>query len=272
MARTDPAVRRTADELSRPGPHRVLRGDLALVGMPGVVFTPQSGLGLPAVAFGHGWLQPTSRYEELLRHLASWGVVAVAPATGPGVLPSHGQFAVDLRTALDVCVGVPLGDGETGDGEISVDPSKLGLVGHGMGGGCAVLAAAADDRCRAVATLALAETMPSAVAAARGCTMPGMHLAGGKDRVAPPVGHAQPVAKAWGGPVQLRTLPKASHLGFLQGKHWTDLLVDGSPEYNTRRASRALVTAFLLRHLTSTPSYDALLAAFWMQNAVITGP
>ncbi len=254
MARTDPAIRRTADELSRPGPHGVLRGDLALVGMPGVIFAPQSGLGLPAVAFGHGWLQPTSRYEELLRHLASWGVVAAAPATQPGVLPSHRQFAADLRTALDVCAGVPLGDGE-----ISVDPGKLGVVGHGMGGGCAVLAAAADDRCRAVATLALAETMPSAVAAARECTMPGLHLAAGKDRVAPPVGHAQPAATAWGGPVQLRTLPKASHLGFLQGKHWTDLLVDGSPEYNTRRTSRALITAFLLRHLTGTTDYDPFL-------------
>ena len=233
----------------------MLRGDLARVGMPGVLFAPQSGLGLPAVAFGHGWLQPTSRYEELLRHLASWGIVSAAPATQPTVLPSHRQFAVDLSAALDVCVGVALGDGA-----ISVDPGKLGVVGHGMGGGCAVLAAATDDRCRAVATLALAETMPSSVAAARECTMPGLHLAAAKDRVAPPIGHAQPVAKAWGGPVQLRTLPKASHLGFLEGAHWTDLLVDGSPEYQTRRTSRALVTAFLLTHLTGTHTYDDLLA------------
>lgn len=255
MARTDPAVRHTAEELSRPGPHGVLRGDLALVGMPGVIFTPQSGRGVPAVAFGHGWLQPTSRYEELLHHLASWGVVVAAPGTQPGVLPSHRQFAIDLRTALDLCVGVRLGNGE-----ISVDPGKLGLVGHGMGGGCAVLAAAADDRCRVVATLALTETMPSAVAAARECTMPGMHLAAGKDRVAPPIGHAQPAARAWEGPVQLRTLPKASHLGFLRGQHWTDLLVDGSPEYSTRRASRSLITEFLLRHLTGVTDYDLLLA------------
>lgn len=254
MARTDPAVWRTAQELSRPGPHGVLRGDLAVVGMPGVVFTPQSGLGVPAVAFGHGWLQPTSRYEDLLRHLASWGVVAVAPATQLGALPSHRQFAADLRSALDLCVGVRLGNGE-----ISVDSGKLGLVGHGMGGGCAVLTAADDDRCRAVVTLALAETMPSAVATAPECTMPSLHLAAGKDRVAPPIGHAQPVATAWGGPVLLRTLPKASHLGFLQDQHWTDWLVDGSPEYSTRRAAHPLVTAFLLRHLTGATDYDALL-------------
>ncbi|MGH3872251.1 MAG: chlorophyllase/cutinase-like alpha/beta fold protein [Pseudonocardiaceae bacterium] len=251
MARTDPAIRRRTDELAQPGPHKVLRGDLALVGLPGVVFTPQSGRELPAVVFGHGWLQPPSRYEELLRHLASWGVVTVAPATQPSVLPSHRQFADDLRTALDLCLEVRLGDGG-----IRIDPGKLGLVGHGMGGGCAVLAAAADDRCRAVATLALAETMPSAVAAARECTMPGLHLAAGKDRVAPPIGHAQPVTTAWGGPVELRTLPKASHLGFLQGQHWTDLLVDGSPEYHTRRTSRALLTDFLLTHLN--PAFSGL--------------
>jgi len=36
-------------ELSRPGPYPVLRGELALVGLPGVVFTPETGTGLPAV-------------------------------------------------------------------------------------------------------------------------------------------------------------------------------------------------------------------------------
>lgn len=247
------AAKRSTDELARPGPHHVLRGDLALIGMPGVVFTPESGFGLPAIALGHGWLQPTSRYEELLRHLASWGVVAAAPATQHGVLPAHRQFAADLRTALDMCVGVRLGEGR-----ISVDPDRLGLAGHGMGGGCATLAAAADERCKAVATLALAETLPSAVQAARHCTMPGLHLAAAKDRVAPPVAHAERVAKAWAGPVHLQTLPKATHLGFIQGRHWSDLLIDGSPEYGTRRMGRALVTAFLLHHLTGATEYDEI--------------
>jgi dienelactone hydrolase len=260
MARTDPALRHTAQELSRPGPHAVARGDLAAAGIPGVVFTPRSGRGLPAVAFGHGWLQPTSRYEELLRHLATWGVVAAAPATQRGALASHRELATDLRTVLDVCAGARLGEGT-----ISVDPGKLGLAGHGMGGGAAVLAAAADDRCRAVATLAVAETLPSAVAAARTCTMPGLHVAGGKDLLAPALGHAELVSRAWAGPVQLQTLPKASHLGFTAGQHWTDLLLGSRPESGTRRISRALLTAFLLRHLTritgtEAADYDALLA------------
>lgn len=222
--------------------------------MPGVVFTPDSGLGLPAVAFGPGWLQPTSRYEELLRHLASWGVVAAAPATQRGAVPSHRQFAADLRTALDLCIRVRLGEGQ-----LSIDADRLGMVGHGMGGGAAVLAAVDDERCQAVVTLALAQTLPSAAQAAPRATMPGMHLVGGRDRVAPAIGHAEPVAKAWAGPVQLRTLPKASHLGFLLGRHWSDLLIDGRPEHGTRRLGRALVTAFLLRHLTGATEHDELL-------------
>src|SRR5881398_131934 len=107
------------DELARRGPHEVLRGDLALVGLPGLVFTPASGYNLPAVAFGHGWLQPPERYLDLLRHLASWGIVVAAPSTQRGPFGSHRLLAADLRTSLDICVGVRLGSGE-----ISVDPGK----------------------------------------------------------------------------------------------------------------------------------------------------
>lgn len=250
------AAKHAAEMLARHGPHQVLRGDLALVGLPGTIFSPHRGLGLPAVAFGRGWLQPAWRYDELLRHLASWGVVAACPDTQRGRLPSHRQYAADLRTTLDVCTGVRLGDGE-----ISVDPDRLGLAGHSMGGGCAVLAAAGNESCRAVVTLALSETRPSAVDAATRCDAPALHLAADRDRIAPPVGHAEPVAAAWAGPVQLRTLPKASHLGFTRGRHWSDLLLDGSPETATRRVARAFLTAFLLRHLTGATEHDALLDA-----------
>jgi dienelactone hydrolase len=241
-------------ELSRPGPHRVLRGDLALVGLPGLVFTPASGLGLPAVAFGHGWLQPATRYQGLLRHLASWGIVVAAPATQRGPIPSHRLYAHDLRTALDVCVGVRLGEGE-----ISVDAERLGLAGHSTGGGCAVLAAAEDPRIRAVGTISIAEVRPSAVAAAPSCHMPGLHLAGGRDLIAPAAAHAEPIAHNWGGPVILRHLPKATHLGVTDGRHWSELLLHGKSEHATQRTAKALLTAFFLVHLTGARQYRPLL-------------
>lgn len=252
MTRTSPSPRPPAprnakdavEQLSRPGPHRVLRGDLGIVGIPGIVFAPEEGLGLPALGFGHDWLQPAERYADLLRHLASWGIVTAAPSSHRGPLPSHAGFAADLRTTLEVCAGVRLGDGR-----ISVDARRTALGGHGIGGGVALIAAQDRPRLATVVTIAVAQTRPSALDAARAVTVPVLHLAAGKDTVSPAAGHAEPLAAAAGGPVWLRTLPKATHTGFLDGRHWSDLLLSGSPDARSRRLTRALVTAFLLHHL-----------------------
>jgi dienelactone hydrolase len=241
------------EQLSRPGPLPVLRGDLGMVGIPGVVFAPQEGLGLPAVAFGHDWLQPAERYCDLLRHLASWGIVAAAPSNHRGLLPSHAGFAADLRTTLDVCAGVRLGDGR-----ISVDSRRTALAGHGIGGGAALVAAQSHPRVATVVTIAVAQTRPSALDAARAVTVPVLHLAAGKDTVAPAAGHAEPIAAAAGGPVTLRTLTKATHTGFLDGSHWSDFVLSGSPDAKTRRVTRALVTAFLLHHLSDEERVEVL--------------
>lgn len=251
MART---AKKALEDLSQRGPHDVLHGDLALIGMPGVVCTPRSGRGLPAVAFGHGWMQPPSRYVNLLRHLASWGIVAAAPGTQGGAFASHRLLSSDLRSTLDVCTGVRLGEGD-----ISVDEKRLGLAGHAMGGGCAVLAAADEPRVRAVATLAVAETLPSAFPAAERVTAPGLHIAAGKDLLTPAVSNAEPIAKAWGGPAQLRTVKKASHLAFTEGRHWTELVLHGKPQWNAQRLARALLTAFFLRTLAGDKQGAALL-------------
>ncbi|HEY4019484.1 MAG TPA: dienelactone hydrolase family protein [Pseudonocardiaceae bacterium] len=241
-------------DLSGPGPHQVMRGDLALAGLPGVVYTPRSGRRLPAVAFGHGWLQPPLRYRGLLRHLASWGIVAAAPATQQGPLGSHRLHAGDLGTALDVCLGIRLGDGD-----IDIDRDKLGVAGHSTGGGAAVLAAAGNDRFKAVAAFAPAETHPSAAEAAARCDAPGLLLAGGADLIAPATGHAEVIAHAWHGPVTLRTLPKASHLGITEGRHWSQLLLDGKGERTTQRTVRTLFTAFFLLHLAGQARYQQLI-------------
>lgn len=270
------SAKQAVTELSRPGPHEVLRGELALVGLPGVVFTPASGAGLPAVAFGHDWLQPVWRYHGLLRHLASWGIVTAAPDTQRGPFPSHRLLAHDLRTALTVCSGVRLG-GSIRAAAVSVDPDRLGVAGHGMGGAAAVLAAAvpaAATRVRAadepyweagsdldvaaVATVALSESSPSAQDAARAVHRPALHLAFGRDLTAPAGAGAEPVASAWAGPSSLRTVKKATHQGLLEGRHWSDILLDGKRQTATRDTVRALLTGFLLHRLGGQEAYASL--------------
>ena len=247
-------AKEAVEQLSRPGPLRVLRGDLGMVGIPGVVFAPEEGLGLPALAFGHDWLQPADRYADLLRHLASWGIVTAAPSSHRGPVPSHSGLVADLRTTLEVCAGVRLGDGR-----ISVDSRRTAFAGHGIGGGAALMAAQGHPRVAAVVTLAVAQTHPGVIEAARAVRVPALHLAAGRDTVAPAVGHAEAVAAAAGGPVWLRTLTKSSHTGFLSGTHWSDLVLAGSPDAKTRRLARALVTAFLLHHLCAEDRVEVLL-------------
>src|SRR5262245_57341247 len=108
MART----RKLFNELTRRGPHKVLRGDLAFAGLPGVLYTPESGLNLAGVAFGHDWLTSVDRYDDTLEHLASWGIVAAAPDTERGLAPSVLNIAYDLGTTLDIVAGVRLGPGK----------------------------------------------------------------------------------------------------------------------------------------------------------------
>ncbi|MCF7553157.1 dienelactone hydrolase family protein [Pseudonocardia sp. WMMC193] len=261
MARTStftrpPALRNTKDaleQLSRPGPNEVLRGDLGLIGTPGVVFAPASGLGLPAVVFGHDWMQPTSRYAELLRHLASWGIVAAAPGSQGSPLPSVSRLSADLRTTLEVCVGVRLGDGD-----ISVDSRRTALAGHGIGASAALLAAAGHPKVAAVVAIAASQTRPSPVEAAKAISVPGLHIVAGNDTVAPAAGHAEQIAEAYAGPHWIRTLPKAGHTDFLSGVHWSDLVLSGGPNTKVRRVTRALVTAFLLKELCGEDRVDDL--------------
>ncbi len=164
------STRKLVAALARPGPHRVLRGDLAFAGLPGVVYTPEAGLNLPGLAFGHDWLTGVERYSRLLEHLASWGIVAAAPDTERGLAPSVLNLAFDLGTALDIAAGVRLGPGK-----ISVHPNKLGVIGHGFGGSAAVFAAAGmKAKPKAVAAIFPTVTSPPAEQPAATLNVPGV--------------------------------------------------------------------------------------------------
>jgi len=57
--------------LTRRGPHRALRGDLAFAGLPGVVYTPESGMNLAGVALGMElWADHVSHKEPTATYLA----------------------------------------------------------------------------------------------------------------------------------------------------------------------------------------------------------
>ena len=164
--------------MSKRGRNRVLVGDLDYAGITGKVYTPAEGQSLPAVAFGHDWMHKIKDYHATLRHLASWGIVVVAPDSETGPFPNHRNLAADMESALQIAAGVKLGAGN-----ITVSPGKLGMIGHGMGGGTAVLGALDNQKVAAVAAIYPSITAPSAVQAARRITTPGLVIGAGQEDI-----------------------------------------------------------------------------------------
>ena len=249
MART----RKLFAALTRRGPHQVRRGDLAFAGLPGIVYTPASGFNLPGVAFGHDWLTDVDHYEKTLEHLASWGIVAAAPNTERGFAPSVLNLSVDLGTTLDIITGVRLGPGE-----ISVHPTKLGLAGHGFGGSAAVFAAAglakaASGAPKAVAALFPTVTQPPVEQPAAALKVPGLVLSAPDDLHSLRT-DALHLAEAWEGSV-LHVVSKAEPSGLAEGRRFAKALGMPGSDKKTQKTARALLTGFLLFHLTGDKTY-----------------
>ncbi len=246
-------IRKLVAALSRRGPHRVLRGDLAFAALPGVVYTPEAGRNLPGIAFGHDWLTGTARYSGLLEHLASWGIVAGAPDTQRGVAPSVLNLAFDLGTALDIVAGVRLGPGN-----ISVHPAKLGIVGHGFGGSAAVFAAAgmagpAGTPVKSVAAIFPTVTSPPAEQPAATLKVPGLILTAPGD---PKTlnSNAPALSRVWDA-ATLRIVSKAKAGGLVEGRRLTQVVGLAGPHRGTQRSVRALLTGYLLYTLGGDKDY-----------------
>jgi pimeloyl-ACP methyl ester carboxylesterase len=226
-----------------------LRGDLAFAGLPGVVYTPESGLNLAAVAFGHDWLAGADRYHGLLEHLASWGIVAAAPNSETGVAPSVLNLAFDLGTTLDIVAGVRLGTGK-----ISVHPTKLGVVGHGFGGSAAVFTAAGmPAKLKAAVALFPSVTAPPAEEPAKSLRVPGLIVAAPDDPLSIK-SNATELSAAWRG-ATLRTVAKAEAGGLVEGFRLTRVVGLPGADRGTQKAVRALLTGYLLHTLAGDKTY-----------------
>lgn len=236
--------------LSKRGPHRVLVGDLGYTGITGKVYTPAEGNGLPAVAFGHDWTKKVKNYHATLRHLASWGIVVGAPDTETGLNPDHAGFAADLDSTLQILAGVKLGEGK-----ITVNPGRLGVVGHGMGGGAAVLAAANNPRVHAVAALFPAVVSPSADAAARAVDVPGL-IVGSEDGEIFGAGNPERLAYNWAGDLAFRRVDGINQQGFTEDVLFRFTVGMGLPQGAGQERVRGLLTGFLLHQLAHEKKYS----------------
>jgi dienelactone hydrolase len=238
-------------ELSKSGPHKVLRGDMAIVGLPGTLYTPSTGKDLPGIAFGHGWLTGAKQYYKTLAHLASWGIVAAAPTTEKGILASDEGLATDLETTLSVISEVRLGAGD-----ITVHKQRLGLAGHGFGASAATLAASRNSKAKALAALYPAPTSSAVLPAAADVRKSSLILVA-PGELESMTSNALALRRALAGQAVLRMVPKSDNRGLAEGFSVRGRLGAGGNNKKTQKLTRAVLTGFLLHQLTGDVKYAA---------------
>ena len=153
-----PPPRPPAYDFARKGPHRVATRDVEFfwprLGLdlarritprvPAVVRVPSALPGrpgpFPVVAFGIGWNSWTERYAKTLTHLASHGVVVIAPKVADQkIVGAFSALSANLRACLEWSVRETNRRGSPLYGR--VDVARMGLFGHSSGAGAAARAA-----------------------------------------------------------------------------------------------------------------------------------
>jgi len=165
------------------------------------------------------------------------------------VAPSVLNLAFDLGTTLDIIAGVRLGPGE-----ISVHPTKLGVVGHGFGASAAVFAAAGmPAKPKAVVAMFPTVTKPAAEQPAAGLTVPGLVLTAPGDPMTLR-SNAVELARIWKA-ATLRTVNKAKAGGLIEGRRLARVVGLPGADRSTQKVVRALLTGYLLHALTGDKAY-----------------
>jgi len=171
-----------------------------------------SGAPYPGISFGHGFVTNPNTYQSTLEHLATWGYLVMATTSYTGLFPNHADYAHDLGYCLDY-----LAEENADAGSWlyeQVDTTRFGLSGHSMGGGASILAATVDERVKALANLAAAETSPSAETAMANVFIPVRLIAGDEDGI---VAYTSTRDKYLNGnpPKQFALIQGGCHCGFL---------------------------------------------------------
>lgn len=154
---------------------------------------PASSGSFPVLVMGHGFVMDVAAYGNIVEVFVPHGYIVALPGTEGGFLPDHALFAGDLAFLAEHVQDL----GSDGASPLfgAVAPQSA-IMGHSMGGGASMLAAASASAIAAVVNFSAAETNPSAIAAAPAITAPTLMFAASEDCVTPLADHQQPMYDA----------------------------------------------------------------------------
>lgn len=144
----------------------------------------------PVVVFGHGFAMVWDAYANIWEELVPEGYILAFPRTEGGFSPSHDEFGEDLALIVDE---MQLQNNTASSIFYQSVSDKSAIMGHSMGGGATMLAAANNTSIATVIGLAPAETTPSAIQAAANVNVPALVFSADEDAVTPAASHHTPI-------------------------------------------------------------------------------
>lgn len=146
----------------------------------------------PIITFGHGFAMAWSAYSNIWERYAAKGYILAFPRTEGGLIPgpSHGDFGTDLSQVAEKMLALNNNASSIFNGKVA---QKALIMGHSMGGGATMLAAANNPNIVGIVGLAPAETNPEATLAASNITVPALIFSGTADGVTPAAEHHTPI-------------------------------------------------------------------------------
>ena len=146
----------------------------------------------PVIVFGHGFAMGWDAYENLWEHLVTKGCIMAFVRTEGSLFPapSHGDFGQDLALVSTKMLALNATAGSLFNGKVK---QKCVIMGHSMGGGATMLAAANNANIAGIVGLAPAETNPSAIGVCANISVPALIFSGSSDGVTPPAEHHLPI-------------------------------------------------------------------------------
>jgi predicted dienelactone hydrolase len=266
---------------TRPGEERVLRTDVwyptAAGATPvdpalgGVVDAPlaDGARALPLVLYSHGSCSFSEESRFLTTALASYGFIVVAPPHPGNVLGDPFCFqpgavfesilnrAPDIMFVIDALL--QLNAEPTSFLHDAIDPSRIGVAGHSLGGQTALRVAADDPRLIAVLALAPAVN-PSPVQLA----IPVMVQGGALDSVTPFATNARAEYDVLGPPRYLVEIQRTGHHAFNDDCYPGSPCDAAGPDALTQAQAHRYVlryaVPFLLHWVASDDRFDSFLA------------
>jgi predicted dienelactone hydrolase len=238
--------------------------------------TPLATGSFPVVVIGHGFVMNYAPYVVYADTLTPKGYIVAIVNTETGLSPSHSNYGLDLAFVISKLYAEHTNSSSPFFQHVTLTSC---MMGHSMGGGCTILGSAVNANVTCTATFALAETTPSAIAAATSVTASSLVFSGSDDCVAPAAAHQTPVYNNLPGCKSFVSIIDGGHCGFAAANfncNFGEMTCNPGGPALSATAQRAIVfklltpwlDRFLKSNLAAGPVYAAQLATLASQNSI----